>query len=112
MIHRGDVVIIAQKGVYEGKPRPAVVIQSEALLADHPSILVCLIFTTDEGAGDAFYRVPIAPSSKNGLNKQSLIHVDKIATIRRNNIGKVVGKLEEAAIGRLNIGLALFQGLA
>ena len=45
MIHRGDVVIIAQKGVYEGKPRPAVVIQSEALLADHPSISVCLIWS-------------------------------------------------------------------
>ena len=23
MMHRGDIVIIAQRGVYEGKPRPA-----------------------------------------------------------------------------------------
>ncbi len=98
--------------MWEGKPRPAVVIQSEALLAEHPSILVCLIATIDEGASEGFYRVPVAPSTKNGLTNLSVIHVDKIAAIRRKNIGKIVGKLDEALIGRLNTALALFQGLA
>jgi len=112
MIHRGDVVIIAQRGVYEGKPRPAVVIQSEALLTDHPSMLVCLVYTAAEAAADVFYRIAVAPSSINGLNKQSVIHVDKIATIRRTNLSKIVGKLDVATIGQLNTALALFQGLA
>lgn len=111
MMRRGDVVIIAQKGVYEAKPRPAVVIQSEALLADHPSILVCLITTTDDAATGAFFRISVAPSSNNGLKTASIIQVDKVVTIRRANLGKVVGRLDEATMGRLNSALALFQGL-
>ena len=110
-MHRGDIVIIAQKGAYEGKPRPAVIIQSENLLADHPSILVCLLTTTDEAATGAFYRIPVQPSSANGLNAPSLILVDKISTVRRENVGQVIGSLEAATIGRLNTALALFQGL-
>jgi mRNA interferase MazF len=110
-MHRGDVVIIAQKGAYEGKPRPAVVIQSEDLLADHPSILVCLLTTSGEVNSGAFYRIPVEPNSVNGLKAASIILVDKIATIRRENIGQLIGGLDTATIGRLNTALALFQGL-
>jgi mRNA interferase MazF len=110
-MRRGDIVTIAQRGVYEGKPRPAVVIQNEELLADHPSILVCLLTASQEGTGGAFYRIPIEPSSMNGLKMRSMILVDKIATIRRENIGRVMGRLEETTLGRLNSALALFQGL-
>jgi mRNA interferase MazF len=110
-MHRGDVVIIAQKGAYEGKPRPAIIIQNDDLLADHPSILVCLLTTSGGAKGEAFYRIPIEPNSVNGLKTASTILVDKIVTIRRENIGKVIGKLGEATLGHLNAALALFQGL-
>ena len=110
-MRRGDVVIIAQKGAYEGKPRPAVVIQNEDLLADHPSILVCLLTTSGDIGSRAFYRIPVEPNSVNGLKSASIILVDKIATIRRENIGRVIGRLEEATLGSLNTALALFQGL-
>lgn len=110
-MHRGDVVVIAQKGAYEGKPRPAVIIQNENLLADHPSILVCLLTGSDEGAGGAFHRIPVEPSPVNGLKEPSLIQVDKISTIRRENIGQVIGKLDPKTLGLLNAALALFQGL-
>src|SRR5947209_10049373 len=112
MMYRGDVVIIAQKGVYEGKPRPAVVVQNQALLEDHPSILVCLISAGEQNLDDVFYRIAVQPSSRNGLKEASTILADKIATIRRKNIGGVIGRLEEAALGRLDSALALFQGLA
>jgi mRNA interferase MazF len=110
-MHRGDVVIIAQKGVYEGKPRPAVVIQNEDLLADHPLILVCLVTSSGDVTSGAFYRIPVEPNSVNGIKTASIIQVDKIGTIRRENIGQVIGKLEEATLGRVNTALALFQGL-
>jgi mRNA interferase MazF len=110
-MRRGDVVIIAQKGVYEGKPRPAVIIQSESLLAEHPSILVCLLSASGEAASGAYYRIPVAPSPTNGLKVPSLILVDKISTIRRENVGHVIGTLDPMTIGRLNAALALFQGL-
>jgi mRNA interferase MazF len=110
-MQRGDVVIISQKGVYEGKPRPAVIIQNENLLADHPSILVCLLSSAGEAASGAFYRIAIEPNSLNGLTKTSIILVDKIAAVRRKNIGQVIGRLDEATLGRLNTALMLFQGL-
>jgi mRNA interferase MazF len=101
MMHRGDIVIIAQKGVYGGRPRPAVVVQHEELLADHPSILVCLLTATAEAMTGAFYRIPVEPSSANGLEAASIIHVDKIATVRMKNIGQVIGRLDEKTLGRL-----------
>jgi mRNA-degrading endonuclease toxin of MazEF toxin-antitoxin module len=72
-MHRGDIVIIAQRGVHEGKPRPAIVIQHEELLADHPSILVCLLTAAAEAMTGAFYRIPVEPSSTNGLEAASII---------------------------------------
>jgi mRNA interferase MazF len=111
MMRRGDVVIIAQKGLYEGKPRPSVVIQKDEMLVDHPSILVCLVTSTVQGGPEAFYKINVEPSSINGLSKSSTVRVDKIATVRRTNIATVVGTLDEKTLGRLNIALALFQGL-
>lgn len=109
-MRRGDVVIARQRGAYEGKPRPAVVIQADALLADHPSVLVCLI----TGAGSeprAFYRIQVPPTAANGLTTPSTIMVDKIAAIRRENLGETVGRIEEATLRLLDDALALFQGL-
>lgn len=110
-MRRGDIVIIAQKGVWEGKPRPAVIIQSESMLADHPSILVCLVTASEETASGAYYRIPVAPSPINGLKAPSLIQVDKISTIVRKNVRQVIGGLDPSTMGRLNAALALFQGL-
>jgi mRNA interferase MazF len=110
-MRRGDIVIIAQKGVYEGKPRPALVIQAEELLAEHPSILVCLITTATEAASGAFYRIAVRPTPDNGLNQSSAIQVDRIVTVRRGNLGKIAGHLDDADMGRVNVALALFQGL-
>ena len=106
----GDVVIVAQRGIYAGKPRPAVVVQAVGL-DDHPSVLVCLVTSADE-AGEAPFRVPVAPAAANGLERPSLIQADRIETIRRDNITRIVGRLDEAAMETLNTALALFQGLA
>lgn len=111
-MRRGDIVTIAQRGLYEGKPRPAVIIQSEALLNHHPSILVRLVATSEEASTGAFYRIPVAPDAGNGLRSPSIVQVDKVVTIRRENVGQVIGRLDEAAIDRLNTALSLFQGLS
>ncbi len=109
IIARGDVVMVAQKGVYEGKPRPAVVVQADRL-TDHDSIVVCLV-TDAKGATAAPFRVPVKPSYANGLAKPSLIEADRIVTIRRKNIGKVVGTLEDPILGLLSTALGAFLGL-
>lgn len=109
-MRRGSIVIIAQRGVYEGKPRPAVIIQAEALL-DHPSVLVCLIGDGGSDGSRPFYRVPLEPSPANGLRKASVIMVDKIVTIRKDRLRQEIGQLDVATLGHLNGALALFQGL-
>ena len=46
---RGDVVTVAAAGDY-GKPRPAVVVQTDALPAAHASVVVCQM-TSDNSDG-------------------------------------------------------------
>jgi mRNA-degrading endonuclease toxin of MazEF toxin-antitoxin module len=47
-IRRGDVVICAAPGEY-GKPRPALVVQSELFNGTHSSVTVCLITSPPGG---------------------------------------------------------------
>lgn len=111
-MRRGDIVTIAQRGVYEGKPRPAVVIQADAFLEEHPSVLVCHVTAGGEDEAAAFFRIAVAPSALNGLNAPSIVLVDRISTIRRANIGDIIGHLEEATLARVDAALALFRGLS
>jgi hypothetical protein len=37
---------------------------------------------------------------------------DRVTPIRRDNIGQTVGDLDATTIGKLDLALALFQGLA
>ncbi|MGE4487139.1 MAG: type II toxin-antitoxin system PemK/MazF family toxin, partial [Synergistaceae bacterium] len=70
---RGDLVTVSLPGDY-GKPRPAVIIQSD-LLARLDSVLVCPITKTIVDASAV--RVTIDPSPMNGLQHLSQIMVDK-----------------------------------
>jgi mRNA interferase MazF len=105
---RGDVVIVAASGDY-GKPRPAVIIQSNALPDSHASIVVCQM-TSDLAEAD--FRVTIAAGSATGLNVTSQIMVDKPVTVRRSRIGRRIGQLSASDIVRLNTALAFVMGLA
>jgi mRNA interferase MazF len=106
---RGDVVTVAATGDY-GKPRPAVIVQTDALPAAHASVVVCQM--TSERSDTVDFRVTIDPTAKNGLRVRSQVMADKPVTIRRERIGRRVGHLDDKDIGRLNIALAFVMGLA
>jgi len=106
-MRRGDVVIVAAAGDY-GKPRPAVVVQTDAFPETHASVIICQMTTNIVEAPD--FRVTIEPSAGNGLRSQ--VMADKPVTVRRSRIGRPVGRLDERDIGRLNIALAFAMGLA
>ena len=106
---RGDVVTVAAPGDY-GKPRPAVIMQTNALPAAHASVIVCQMTSDVVDAPD--FRVTIAPTEKNGLRTRSQIMADKPVTIRRERIGRRIGSLDERDIARLNVALAFVVGLA
>jgi mRNA interferase MazF len=106
---RGDVVLVAAAGDY-GKPRPAVIVQSDAFPAEHSSVIVCQM-TSDVQDAPAF-RVTIEPSEANGLRARSQVMVDKPVTIRRDRIGRRIGALARGDIARINVALAFVLGLA
>ncbi|MBH1989047.1 MAG: type II toxin-antitoxin system PemK/MazF family toxin [Myxococcaceae bacterium] len=89
-ISRGDVVICVTQGDY-GKPRPAVVVQSDLFNETHPSITLCPI--TSEVHDASLIRVSIGHHPSNGLHNKSQVMVDKIVSIPRTKIKEVVGKI-------------------
>ena len=105
---RGDIVIVSAPGDY-GKPRPAVVIQSDKLQS-MDSILVSLI--TSMLVEAPLFRLSIEPSQKNGLKQKSQIMVDKIVAMPRAKCGPVIGNLERQEVITLNHILALVIGIA
>lgn len=106
---RGDVVTVAASGDY-GKPRPAVVVQTDALPAEHASVIVCQMTSDVAEAPD--FRVTIEPTQKNGLRTRSQIMADKPVTIRRERVGRKIGSLDDKDVARLNVALAFVIGLA
>ena len=106
---RGDVVTVAASDDY-GKPRPAVIVQTDALPAEHASVVVCQMTSECTDAPD--FRVMIEPTAKNGLRVRSQVMADKPVTIRRERVGRMVGHLDDKDIARLNIALAFVIGLA
>jgi mRNA interferase MazF len=106
---RGDVVTVAAAGDY-GKPRPAVIVQSDAFPQDHASVIICQMTSDLVDAPD--FRVTIEPSVENGLRARSQVMADKPVTIRRARIGKRIGRLGAEDASRLNLALAFVMGLA
>ncbi|HEV7137863.1 MAG TPA: type II toxin-antitoxin system PemK/MazF family toxin [Steroidobacteraceae bacterium] len=108
-MRRGDVVTVAASGDY-GKPRPAVIVQTTALPAEHASVIVCQMTSDIVDAPD--FRVTIEPTEKNGLRTRSQIMADKPVTIRRERVGRRIGSLDDKDVARLNVALAFVMGLA
>jgi mRNA interferase MazF len=105
---RGDLVIVAVPGDY-GKPRPAVIVQSNAFPQSHASVVICPM--TSELA-EADFRITIEPGPETGLRVRSQVMADKPVTIRRERIGQRIGRLGPVDIARLNAALAFVMGLA
>jgi mRNA interferase MazF len=105
---RGDLVIVAAPGDY-GKPRPAVIVQSDAVPESHASVVICQL--TSELA-EADFRITIEPGPDTGLWVRSQVMADKPVTIRRERIGQRIGRLGAADMTRLNVALAFVVGLA
>ena len=96
-------------GSYAGKPRPAVIIQDDRFDAT-ASVTVC-VFTTDDTEAPHF-RLPVAPSERNGLRSVSRLMVDKIVTVSKERMGERIGYLNDADMVRLNRAILVFLGLA
>lgn len=105
---RGQFVTIATSGDY-GKPRPALIVQSD-LFSDLPSVVACPLTTTiRENAG--LVRIKVEPSPDNGLRETSQITIDKITVIPATKVGVVIGRADDALMLRVGRALAVFLAI-
>ena len=107
-VRRGDVVTIAPQGDL-GKPRPALVIQSD-LFDVHPSVTILPI--TSELREAPVFRIALPLGEGTGLAKPSQVMVDKSQSIPREKIGSVCGHLDDETMLAVNRALAVFLGFA
>ncbi len=106
MTQRGDLLTVSLQGDY-GKPRPALVVQSD-LLTDLESVLLCPV-TSD--LRNAAFRVAVEPNPANGLHTLSQVMVDKLSTLPRNKISEPFGRLDEERMKMVDRALLLVVGL-
>jgi mRNA interferase MazF len=108
-VKRGEIWSVSGGPDYAGKPRPAIIIQSDKFDATC-SVTVCPLTGTPVEAIHA--RLPLMPSEGNGLRVRSYAMVDKVTTIPRSKIGNRIGLLDRSDVSLLDQRLALFIGLA
>jgi mRNA interferase MazF len=107
-VRRGEVVTIVLPGAF-GKPRPALVIQSE-LFESLGSVTILPV--TSELRAAPLLRISVEPSAENGLRKKSQVMIDKIQTVPRDKVGTTIGRLHRDVIVAVDRALAVFLGLA
>ncbi len=103
---RGDLVTVALQGDI-GKPRPALVIQTD-LFDAHPSVVILPL--TSELRDTPLFRLLVNPNESNGLRKPSQVMVDKPQSVAREKIGPVFGHLDDETIVEVNRALLVFLG--
>ena len=99
---------VALQGDY-GKPRPALVIQSDVFAAMHSRTVLLL---TSDPEDTPLLRVPVEPTPENGLRVPSWVMIDKAMSLRVDKLGTSFGRLDDAAMVSVSRSLALFLGLA
>ena len=107
-MRRGDLVTITLQGDY-GKPRPALVIQSD-LFDEHPSVTVLPVTSALRDA--PLFRLNVLPHAHNGLRLPSQVMVDKAHTVSRDKVGQVIGRLDDRTLLAVNRAMAVFLGFA
>ena len=105
---RGDFVTVAMQGDF-GKPRPGLVIQADQF-NEHATVTLLLVSSTLVDA--PLLRVTVQPSDGNGLKKSSQVMVDKAMTVKREKIGKRIGRIDADAMVEIERCLVVFLGIA
>jgi mRNA interferase MazF len=94
-------------GTEPGKKRPVVIVQTDLLNNEHPSIIVCPL-TTHVVKGIEILRIHL---HKNQLDKPSDILVDQVRAVDNRRLLKKIGKLDATQIEKLKHNLAVILDL-
>ena len=99
-MRRGDVVVALQPGTYTSKPRPCLVVQSNAALPSRSVVTICPLSSTLQGA--SLIRVPIMPTVQNGLRRTSEVEIDYLQAIAVENVAQAIGSADEEVMARVD----------
>lgn len=104
---RGDLVTVSLGGDY-GKPRPAVIVQNDAVAA-FDSVILCPLSSARTDATTV--RVVVEPDAENQLRARSEVMVEKVITAPRSRLGPVIGRLSAEAMAEVSQKLGFVLGI-
>jgi mRNA interferase MazF len=108
-LKRGDVVLVAMPGDY-GKPRPAVVVQSDEMIRfGFSSVVVCPM--TSHVSDRSRVRVTVEPDHGNGLSLRSEIMVEKLVGMSTDKVRRIIGHVNDATMRKVDRALFVVLGL-
>lgn len=108
-MNRGELYTAAARGTYTSKPRPVVIVQDDRFDAT-ASVTVCPLTTDPTEA--PLLRIPVPTEEGNGLSVDTTLMVDKLTTMRRENLHQRLGRLDDEIMLRLSRALVVFLGIA
>ncbi len=93
-ISHGDIVLVGSPDTKPGADaaaggRACVVVQADLFNEAHSTITVCPL--TAVVGGEALFRVAISPQEHTGLTVECEVQIDRITSVRRDRITRVIG---------------------
>ena len=105
---RGEIWIHAGGGGrLTSKPRPALVVQSD-FYASADWVTIAPITSVLVGS---LTRPTIPATAETGLRQESQVMVDKITTIPRDTLQKMIGSIAGPVMGRIDQALLVYLGI-
>ena len=89
---RGAIVVVAAKGAYTGKPRPAVIVQADLFNPTHSSLTLCPV--TSDCVDAPLFRVTLPAGERTGLSAVSQVMVDKVVSVPREAVVREIGRCD------------------
>ena len=108
-LSRGAIVVVASRGAYTGKPRPALVVQSDLFNETHASVTICPI--TSDQVDAPLFRLTVPGGPRTGLRRVSQIMVDKIVTVPRTSVVTEIGRCDPTELEAVEEALRLWLGM-
>lgn len=94
--------------IADGKPRPAIIIQSDHVRTP-THVIVCPFTTTLLDA--PLYRLAVEPTDQNRLIARSQLMLNRLSAVRLTHVDGVIGALDPIDLERLSMALLLILDL-
>ncbi len=108
-IRRGMIVLVEGPEALANKRRPFLVVQSDLFNEAHAS--VTLVPMTSLTGGETLFRVPFPVSDTTGISVESEAQVDKIKTLRRSRVVRVLGQADATSMEQVDQALRRWLAL-